>query len=538
MENNKFIFNVHLPENIEKIEQPVVVGGVVELGMWRTPIVKLRQPYPHDPTYWQSDPVTINIVDKRNIYYKYAIYVPKSSLKKEVIIYEGTSDLDNRTLDFNRSSQFAIWKINRFSFVDYIYDSLNSDNLKDKILEYQHLLTLYNNFTIIASRRHFILRHSDDQLKEKRQFLCLLLGYDIQRTNDVLDNKFPSGSLLNAFEDHKKEALPLDTEDQMYAAIMILVHHNAFQLKFDWLIIFIIANEIDPNYTFIDRLKSLKYSDENLAKFVEKCKTIKPYNENIKFESYIKITKWLIQLCHNMDSLLKLWNDVLFHNNEIDRTIFKHFIDQIRKCVSHDDAVALEYHFKRLPGDFRYDVSEVFRSHTLFLLEGSNRKWTNENITAIVNLLNNDSLHWSKDEVIQLLELISQSHTLEILNLFPEILNDCFRSDLTDTKEKKISECCLVWFKNFIDKLNSSNESDLIFLMFQRLELVHPFLSQRINVWQNLSDIVIERTKKCQENQIFDAIKLVVVQIKQNDVKKLFLDTVKEILNKHYPKND
>ncbi|POG65239.1 hypothetical protein GLOIN_2v1668763, partial [Rhizophagus irregularis DAOM 181602=DAOM 197198] len=73
--------------------------------------------------------------------------------------------------------------------------------------------------------------------------------------------------------------------------------------------------------------------------------------------------------------------------------------------------------------------------------------------------------------------------------------------------------------------------------MFQRLELVHPFLSQRINVWQNLSDIVIERTKKCQENQIFDAIKLVVVQIKQNDVKKLFLDTVKEILNKHYPKN-
>ncbi|PKY61569.1 hypothetical protein RhiirA4_449862 [Rhizophagus irregularis] len=318
---------------------------------------------------------------------------------------------------------------------------------------------------------------------------------------------------------------------------MTLVHHNAFQLKFDWLIIFIIANEIDPNYTFIDRLKSLKYSDENLAKFVEKCKTIKPYNENIKFESYIKITKWLIQLCHNMDSLLKLWNDVLFHNNEIDRTIFKHFIDQIRKCVSRDDAVALEYHFKRLPGDFRYDVSEVFRSHTLFLLEGSNRKWTNENITAIVNLLHNDSLHWSKDEVIQLLELISQSHTLEILNLFPEILNDCFRSDLTDTKEKKISECCVVWFKNFIDKLNSSNESDLIFLMFQRLELVHPLLSQRINIWQNLSDIAIERTKNCQENQIFDAIKFI-VQIKQNDVKKLFLDMVKEILNKHYPTND
>ncbi|CAB4486614.1 unnamed protein product [Rhizophagus irregularis] len=177
-----------------------------------------------DPTYWQSDPV---IVDKRNIYYKHAIYIPKSSLKKEVIMYEGTSHLDNHTLDFNRSSQFAIWKINRFSFVDYIYDSLNSDTLKDKILEYQHLLTLYNNFTIFASRRHFILRRSDDELKEKRQ---LLLGYDIQRTNDVLDNKFPSGSLLNALKDYKKEALPLDTKDQMYTAIMTLVHHNEISL--------------------------------------------------------------------------------------------------------------------------------------------------------------------------------------------------------------------------------------------------------------------------------------------------------------------
>ncbi|PKC56414.1 hypothetical protein RhiirA1_542114 [Rhizophagus irregularis] len=210
-------------------------------------------------------------------------------------------------------------------------------------------------------------------------------------------------------------------------------------MKFHWLIIFIIANEIDPNYTFIDRLKSLKYSDENLA---NSLKNVKPLNLIMK------------TLSSNLTSRLQ-----------------------------------------RIP-----------RSHTLSLLEGSNGKWTNENITAIVKLLHNDSLHWSKDEVIQLLELISQSHTLELLNLFPEILNDCFRSDLTDTKEKKISECCVVWFNNFIDKLNLSNESDLIFSMFQRLELVHPLLSQRINIWQNLSDIAIERTKNCQENQIFDAI--------------------------------
>ncbi|GES81587.1 hypothetical protein GLOIN_2v1788049 [Rhizophagus clarus] len=86
--------------------------------------------------------------------------------------------------------------------------------------------------------------------------------YDVQRTHYVLDNKFPSGSFLDALEDYKQVTLPLDTKEQMYTAIMNLVHHNAFQMKFDWLIIFIIVNEIDPNYAFIDRLKSLKYSNE------------------------------------------------------------------------------------------------------------------------------------------------------------------------------------------------------------------------------------------------------------------------------------
>ncbi|GBC06553.1 hypothetical protein RclHR1_06900006 [Rhizophagus clarus] len=364
-------------------------------------------------------------------------------------------------------------------------------------------MIIHNDLTINASGRDFILRHSIDKPKEKRLFLCILLGYDVQRTHYILDNKFPSGSFLNALEDYKQKTLPLDTKEQMYTAIMTLVHHNAFQMKYDWFIIFIIANEIDPNYTFIDRLKSLKYSNENLAMFIERCKTIKPYNENIKFECYAKIAKWLIRLCHNMDSLLILWNDVLFHNSEIDRNIFKCFIEQIQECISHDDAVDLKHHFKRIPADYRYDV-----------------------------------LYWGRDEVIQSLESISQSYTLELLNSFPKILEYCFHNDLSDTEEEKISESCIVWFKNLIKKLNasSSNESDLIFSMFQQLELVHPFLNQKDNIWGNLSDIALERTKNCPENQIFDAIKFV-VQINQNDVKKLFLNIVQERLKKHYTTN-
>jgi len=184
-----------------------------------------------------------------------------------------------------------------------------------------------------------------------------------------------------------------------------------------------------------------------------------------------------------MDSLFKLWNDVLLHNNTFDKSVSKCFTERVRANISHGEAVILEYHFKRLPKNHRDSVSEVFRDQAIFLLEHPNRKWTYENINTIKKLLHDNSLNWHRDDVIQSLELISQSHTLELLNIFPEILDDWFHSDFSDTKEKKIPKICVVWFKNLLFKLDtntsnkkSSNESNFIFSVFQQLELMpYPF---------------------------------------------------------------
>ncbi|PKY27156.1 hypothetical protein RhiirB3_477801 [Rhizophagus irregularis] len=542
MERKKtFTFHVHLPENIEKIGQPVVLGDADELGAWKNPIVKLHQ---KNRTYWKSDPVPISIIS--SIQYKYAIHIPKSALTYiEFEGFDGIDAGDNRTLDVQRNNQFDIWKIHEFAFVDYIYDSIEINNLRDKVLEYQHLLTIYSDLTIHASNPKFIIDRIDDNIKEKRLFLCVLLGYYISKKREEgspheLPNNFPSNLLLNALEDYKQEFLPLDTKDQMHTAIITLIQHNAFQMKFklDWLIIFTIASEVDPDYTFINHLKALKYSDDKLEKFIEGCKIIKPYTQKIKFESYVEIARWLIQLCHNMDSLLKLWDDILLHNNEFDESVSKCFTEQVRANISHTEAVALERNFKRLPEDYRDRVSGIFRDRVIFLLEGINRKWTYENINAVKKLLHENNLSWHRDEFIQSLELISQSHTLELLNIFPDILDDWFRNDFSDTKEKKIPKICVIWFKNLLLKLdtntsnkNSSNNSNFIFSVFQQLELMYPLLGQRINIWRDLTAIAIDRVKNYSEDQIFAATKLI-VQIKQDNVKEIFLEMVKDMLNK------
>ncbi|CAB4443221.1 unnamed protein product [Rhizophagus irregularis] len=209
-----------------------------------------------------------------------------------------------------------------------------------------------------------------------------------------------------------------------------------------------------------------------------------------------------------MDHLFILWDDTLLHNNKIDNVINKCFIEQIQKCIVHDDAVTLDYHFKRVPANYRYDLSEVFRSHALFLLKDLNRNWTEENITSITNLLHNDRLYWAREDAISSLEFISQSNTLELLDIFPEILDDWFHSDFIDTKEKKISKICVVWFKNLLLELDTRN--DFIFSVFQQLKFIHPLLGQRINIWRDLTAIAVDSVKNFSEDQIFAATKLIV----------------------------
>ncbi len=144
-----FIFHAHLPENIDKIGQPVVLGDGEELGFWEQSNIKLHRPFPQNPTYWRSDSINISLsifVEGYEIQYKYAI-----SESEERNVLEGNSNRENRTLDILRNNQFGIWKntydlpnrfrlfpnsIRDFAFVDYIYNSIKANNLKDKVMEY------------------------------------------------------------------------------------------------------------------------------------------------------------------------------------------------------------------------------------------------------------------------------------------------------------------------------------------------------------------------------------------------------------------
>ncbi|GBC45554.2 hypothetical protein GLOIN_2v1778786 [Rhizophagus irregularis DAOM 181602=DAOM 197198] len=460
MSNRTIKFHIHLPGGIENIGQPIVLGDGKELGFWQKPIVKLRQPFPENLTYWQSELITIslpNFSKTNNIKYKFAIHIPTSINEEEgENVFEGNSPEDDRMLDIERENQFAIWKNN-------------------------------------SDLRHYI---------SKQEF------------NYELPKFFPSGLLLDVIDNYKQKNLPSITKNPMKIAITCLVQHNAFQHQFRWVKIFTIAAEIDPEFIFIYYLKDLSYPNDNLLEnFIRELEIISPYinnTKNIEFEVYINLAKWLIEICHNNNALFKLWFDILLHNKAIDNNIFKFFIERIQKNISNDDIINLENRFNRVPKKIQGYISEAFRYHAIQSLSNPFMEWSYQEISSIKRFLQNDNLNWNKNDLIQSLELISQSDNLELLKLFPELLDNWFHKDFTDVKEKRIPKISNDWFTNLLDRLEN--------------------ISYRRNTWNNLSIITINRVKACSEHQIIGATKFI-IKLKENEVKELFSSIIKGIMS-------
>ena len=85
---------------------------------------------------------------------------------------------------------------------------------------------------------NFILDHIDDRPRERKLFLCLLLGYYIILRREEfyeLSDHFPSGLLLDALDCYKQKNFSSDIKILMRTAITTLIQHNAFQYQFHWL---------------------------------------------------------------------------------------------------------------------------------------------------------------------------------------------------------------------------------------------------------------------------------------------------------------
>ncbi|CAG8439539.1 3367_t:CDS:10 [Acaulospora colombiana] len=523
----KITFHVHLPSNIESVGEPVVLGNCDELGNWNAPGVKLERPYRQFPTYWRSQEIEIIVLeDMPEIKYKYAI-IKQSLIWRSSVVYEGETELQNRTLVITSNDQYDMWinnaehyihTIRDFAFVTVIYSTVNQKNIKDKIMQYQLLRKNHPVHTDSATNIQF-LHHCllEAKTKESRLFLCVLLAYyNIQKNGhyqDKLPPHFPSADLIESLETVQQDTLPSDVLGIMPSVVSMVVQHNIIQKSFAWIRIFKSAHILDPHYSFVESIIRVPYNDIDLDDFLKKWnKHARPYMKRVDERAYSKLARWLINICNTMQTLITVWKDI----DVVDPQIQRYFLERVRLNIRQDNASALYNNFKQLPADCQKEASEFFKTRVHELLRYSRSEWNEADLKSIEKLLLENNMFWDKESFLIALENISTSKDFNLLNIFVKQFGLWLKGiSYAEHKNPKIPIICKSWFDSILarlnEKFNSStiNSDRFIFKVFEYLSQLYALVGERKTLYDDLSRIANIRVKQCSGSRILSATILI-----------------------------
>ncbi|CAG8684031.1 13298_t:CDS:2, partial [Funneliformis mosseae] len=448
----KIIFHVHFPK--VHVGDPVIVGNIEELGNWNEPKVILKQHNKKHTSYWYSDPIQIpNVRFQVTVRYKYAVY----SYNNLHLEYEGSGPDDDRELDIQRQ-QFDIWKnnsayrinkINDYMFLNVIY---GSENIKGMILDYDRILKQHQDLTLSVTNLQFINKRVSDKSIGKRLFLCFLLGHIAANNSErfELPREFQFFPLLQAFFTVDQYTFPSDSMHVVLKGIDLLIRHNIHYGLFEWLEIFSIAKNFDPQYKFIN---TISFSNCNNEKYIEDCfeKILKD-----KFDEYhrAKIIKWLMSQCNNAKYFSIIWRS----SKKSDKKLRQDLEDNIKKMISEDEPANLHKNFTQLPDDIRDKVSDLFKKRVLDLLTKDRLAiWDEPKSKSISNLLNSKRLNWTKNEYIAVLRTVSTSNDDQLLSVFPSLLKNW--KEMSNGIDYQITQLCINWYKKLMNRIGRTSSN-------------------------------------------------------------------------------
>ncbi|CAG8713386.1 2538_t:CDS:2, partial [Acaulospora morrowiae] len=457
--------------------------------------------------------------EMEEIKYKYVIY--QKSWKGTYVDFEGDGPRHNRTLNTTLNDQYDIWtnsskhviySLKDFAFVDVIYSTINSKNIKDKIMQYQSLRKSQPNITAAATNFEFIYNCLlDAKRKEQRLFLCVLLAYCVTQKNNSHQNMLPphfqSADLIEILENVQQDTLPSDVLGIMAPVISVLVQHCIRYRSFEWIKLFKSAHILDPHYTFVDIITRTTFNGELNEFFNHWKKYAKPYIKGINEKAYVKLSIWLINMCNTMQTLFAVWKDI-DHSSMVDQNIRKYFLERIKLNIRQDDPNGLFNNFNRVPADLQEEASEFFKARVLELLSVRLCEWTESNLKSIENLLLDKKMKWKREQSLKALENISRSKDLNLLDIFVKLLSVWLKgANFSDNKNPKIPIICKSWFESVLARLNDSisDEGKFVSRIFEYLSQIYSLIGERRNLYNELANIASMRVKQCSEVRILQA---------------------------------
>ncbi|CAG8626843.1 3107_t:CDS:2, partial [Paraglomus occultum] len=529
-------FHIHMPKL--KDVHVFVLGSIDELGRWMEAKVCLKR-YKESSDYWYSDPVRIPMLRFNDIvHYKYVIIFKKGGIVKELfryifrndndnVAYEGHSDRDNREL-VPVENQYDIWKPNSkhfipdrdisksFFFPTQIFETITKANFKAKLMDYQQVFKEYKELCMETVNIEFI-RNCACVAKEdaQRVFLCILLGLFVKNSRRIyevrLGDTFPSAGLLNSLSFIDADDILLkDVIELLSYSVRVLVEHNWYTLKsFEWMGMFKVAAFIDPEYSFLELVGQRKLNADESNRF---CECLVKQKLNIETErdiQYIRLFRSFIETAANIRILVFLWKEMIRPDMKANNSLKRNWMTRLDEIINTDNTTGLRVHLDELPDDLDIDFPSLFIKRIINLLDGQRSKWDRDNVKDFVALFKDDRLLWTPEDRMKVLNSVSISQKMEILDEFVDLLQVVL--DIDAKMNAKLVECCTQWFKRVINQTKESrsrsNGYNYVYTVYNRLSTIYPILEDRRTIKNELLNIADDQIAPLNEAQIYAAVK-------------------------------
>ncbi|PKY60135.1 hypothetical protein RhiirA4_517409, partial [Rhizophagus irregularis] len=204
----------------------------------------------------------------------------------------------------------------------------------------------------------------------------------------------------------------------------------------------------------------------------------------------------------------RIWA-LIIHSEGVDNQLRPHLVEKVERLIPKHDPVELNKCFKELPENIRNIVTEPFRKKTIQLLKnGQFSSWERPRADAIFTLVNSPHLQWTKVDYLTVLETISDLIEYKLLDKFPILLKNWI-TGFKDTKDDKISQICVQWYKRLMDRMSTlssssaSNEGTYVTTVFQHLSDVS--IINEESIMNELIEITYNRIRHSSEVLIFRA---------------------------------
>ncbi|CAG8648823.1 4659_t:CDS:2, partial [Paraglomus occultum] len=530
-------FHVHMPK-LKDIEV-YVFGSIDELGSWGEAKVCLRR-Y-KESNYWYSDPVRIpthRFAFAQKISYKYVIISKGGGFLRQLwnnsafMTFEGYDGRDNRELD-PEENQYDIWKRNykyslherdiykSFCFPTQIFETITEANFKAKLMDYLRVFKKYRDLCQKTVDVEFISNHAYDTSQDaQRVFLCILLGMLAKNSHygsEVrLNDTFPSADLLNSlsFIDGD-DTLLKDVVDLLSHAVRVLVRHNwDTSDSFEWMGMFEVAAFIDPKYSFLDSVRRRELNSDQSDRF---CKCLVEQKLNMERETdiqYIRLVRSFIDIAANIRILVFLWKEMIRPEMKTNEALKQNWMARLNEIIKTDNATRLRVHLDELPDDLDIEFSSLFIKSIIDLLNGQRSKWDRDNVKEFVALFEDDRLLWTSEDRMKVLNSVSTSRNMEILDVFVELLRIVLDKIHLDAKmNARLGEYCTQWFERVISQIKELRKSsrangyNYVYTVYKRLSTIYPILEDRRTIKNELFNIADEQIAPFEEAQIYAAVK-------------------------------